>query len=511
MLGTTLLLALLAVPSRSQVVAAPAPVAPVVTVSPVAGVAPGLAVRAMPLQAPLLGSPSVLQPAPLAAAPASLPVIPQLASAAQISAQPAAAIAASSRKTAGVAQTAATNAGLAKARQSAAAAETQFGAGARFFDGAAVKLAESAAPVLPYSGGIAARKTDADWTPGTFRTSDGGTLHFKLRQAETPGKTPQVFVGGLALAESYDALFERQAKPASDQYFLWLRGHSPSEWKYSRTVYEQDARDLARMIVLAGERSGSSKIDLVLHSYGVLVFQRMVQLDNADARRALQLLKDARVTLLMSTTHYGNSETAAGEQYAQMAKVIRSLIGWLDTMDSWADLWQASAKLSPMLAPQIYASLAAWKVQREAVLALASKGGVDELLNHLAEPWDPAIDHIRLDLIARVRQNGADSGWQEAFLKRANDTSRLEFTKADVARIRKLGVHLDLVHSHDDQLVPWVSAKLLFDLLGMRAPKTVPPVGTVLESTDKLFRVTIVDGDHYFPLKKPADMEKHLG
>ena len=349
------------------------------------------------------------------------------------------------------------------------------------------------------------------WTAGSFQSSDGAALRFKLRKAETPGKTPAVYVGGLALAESYDSLFERQTQPSSDQYFLWLRGHSPSGWKHSKTVYEQDARDLARMINLAAERSDSATVDLVLHSYSVLVFQKMVQMGkDADVRRALEHLKGARVTLLMSTTHYGDSETAAGEQYAQMAKVIRALIDWLDTMDSWAELWEQTARLNPMIAPQVYAGLAAWKVQREAVLALASKGAVDELKKHLAEPWDPAIDHLRQELLERVGRNSAQSGWQEALLKRANDTSRLDFTKADVERMRRLGIRLDLVHSHDDQLIPWVSAKLLFDLLGIKAPKSVPPVGTILQSKDGLFRVTIVEGDHYYPLKKPAEMDDHL-
>ncbi|MCX5790310.1 MAG: hypothetical protein NTX64_17655, partial [Elusimicrobia bacterium] len=378
------------------------------------------------------------------------------------------------------------------------------------FDGAQILKGVSEAPALPYWGGVAAKAEDG-WTAGTFRTSDDATLHFKMRQGEPQGKAPTVFVGGLALAESYDSLFERQAKPESDQFFLWLRGHAPSEWKQSKTVFDQDARDLARMIVLAGERSGSSKIDLVLHSYSVLVFQKMVQLhDDAEVAKALALLKDARVILLMSTTHYGDSETAAGPQYAQMAKVIRSLIGWLDTMDSWADFMEASARLNPFIAPQVYTTLAMWKVQREAVLGLASKGAVDELAKHLSEPWDPAIDHIRQDLLKRVASNSAKSGWQEALLKRANDTSLLDFTKADVELIRLLGIHLDLVHAHDDQLVPWVSAKLLFDLLGVPAPNKVPRVGTVMQSPDGLFRVTIVKGDHYFPLKRPAEMEDQL-
>jgi len=372
------------------------------------------------------------------------------------------------------------------------------------FDGTG-RRATASHPV-PAAGGEA-----PGWTADTFRGADGGTLHFRSRQGSYPAQTPTVYAGGLALAESYESIFTAEARPAADQYFLWLRGHAPSPWAPTTRVYDADALDLARMIVTAGRRSGSGRIDLALHSYSVLVFQRMLQLRrDPEVRQALALLRGARVTLINATTHYGDSETAAGAQYAEMAKAIRMLVQWLDMMDSYAAAWEAAARLNPVAAPSIRAGLAAWRLQREAVLALASKGAVDELRKHLAEPWAPAIDFIRRDLLEKVARNAQDRGWQEALLRRANDTSKLEFRKSDVALLRRLGVRIDVVHSHDDQLIPWVSAKLLLDLMGIAAPEAAPPADTVLRSPDGLFRLFVVDGDHYFPLKQPAAMGELL-
>ncbi|MFA6316164.1 MAG: alpha/beta hydrolase, partial [Elusimicrobiota bacterium] len=299
----------------------------------------------------------------------------------------------------------------------------------------------------------------AGWTPGELRSpADNAVLRYRSRRAPAAGRAPPtVFVGGLALAESYDSYFKTQAA-AGDEHFLWLRGHQPSAWTPTRSVYDNDARDLAAMIVAAARSSGSGKVRLVAHSYGVLVFQRMLQLtEHAEVRQALSLLKGSRVTLLNVTTHYGDSETVAGEEYAQMAKIIRAFIGWLDLMDSQAAFMRKSMEFNPALAPMVLPALMAWEIQRTAALSMASQGAVQQLKDHLAQRWDPSIDSVRRRILRVIGRNSGDPGWQEAFLRRANDTSKLDFKPADVARLRKLGIGLDLIHSKDDQLIPWPS------------------------------------------------------
>ncbi|MBI5883563.1 MAG: alpha/beta hydrolase [Elusimicrobia bacterium] len=360
-------------------------------------------------------------------------------------------------------------------------------------------------------GSVDAQEDDGDitrgWAPGKLRSqADGAVLTYRSRKSQGPSSnSPIVFIGGLALAESFDSYFKTQA-PSSDEYFLWLRGHQPSAWTATREVYDSDGRDMAAMIVEAARSSGSGQVRLVAHSYGVLVFQRMLQLSRfPEVRQALNLLKGGRVTLLNVTTHYGDSETAGGDQYAQMARIIRAFISWLDMMDSQAALMRRSMELNPALAPAIIPALMAWEIQRTQALSMASQGAVKELKGHLAQRWDPPIDAVRRRLLKVIGRNSSDPGWQEAFLRRANDTSKLEFTKTDAERLRTLGIGLDLIHSKDDQLIPWVSAKLLFDLLAVPTPDKAPGAGSSFESADGLFRAKVVDGDHYFPLRKPAE------
>ena len=40
---------------------------------------------------------------------------------------------------------------------------------------------------------------------------------------------------------------------------------------------DSDARDLARMVVIASRESASGKVELALHSFGTLIFQRLLQ------------------------------------------------------------------------------------------------------------------------------------------------------------------------------------------------------------------------------------------
>ena len=362
------------------------------------------------------------------------------------------------------------------------------------------------APRVRYS-----RTSEDGWGLASFKSAaDNSPISYKFRSG-SKSQPPMVFIGGLALAESYDSLFETQPQAESDQYFAWLRGHQPTDFQPTKEVYEADARDMARMIVLAAERAGSKSVSLTLHSYGVLVFQRMVQLhQDLEVQQAMRLLKGGRVTLINTTTHYGHSETAAGAQYAQMAKVIQAIVQQLDLMDSYSAALESSLKVNPFLAPMVVPQLFALKMQRDMLLGLASKGAVDELRKQLSDPWSPALDHVRLNILKIVGENAATPGWQEAFLRRADATSMLDFTKEDVQRIRDYGIRLEIIHAAQDQLIPWVSAKLAFELFGFKVPEKAPAAGREFRDQSGMFHLKVVDSDHYYPLREPQKLDRDL-
>lgn len=468
------LLVAAALPSRAAVVEA----VPAFEAAPAAlpaGALPALAapsVFAAPaLSAPLLAAPAPLAPAPaLAAAPAAL--APSAAPAFAAAAAPAAAPA------------------LAPAP-------------------AASAREDSAHPSTEQAASDAARDFDG-FTRGSFESTDGLQIAFKSRPGPA-GQAPRVYSGGLALNESFDPLFARSAPPARPEYFLWTRGHRPTGWTPTKTPIDADARDLARMIVLAAKETGSAKVELALHSFGTLVFQRLVQLhEEPEVAAALRLLSGSRVTLLNATTHYEGSERRAGQQFEQMGQATRQLVDSLNMMDQAAETWQAALSLNPFLGPAIQFWMDEYRLARGQLLALASQGATDMMRKDLSQPWDPAIDSIRRGFIAALEEDSKNHGWQESLLRRSSDMFRLEFTKSDAARIRRLHIHLDLLHSSGDQLLNWESARSLFERLGIPAPETAPAPGTVLTDPTGRFRATIVDGDHYYPLKKRDDLARHL-
>jgi len=126
------------------------------------------------------------------------------------------------------------------------------------------------------------------------------------------------------------------------------------------------------------------------------------------------------------------------------------------------------------------------------------------LLKKLSQPWDPAVDRFRLRLLKAVQGGASRPGWREALLRRSDDTLRLEFTKKDVEFLRRYKMRINLVHARRDTIVPWVNARLLFTLLGIPAPEAVPPAGSVLRDPSGLFQLTVVEGDHMFPVTQPA-------
>ncbi|MEK7858516.1 MAG: hypothetical protein AAB320_05165 [Elusimicrobiota bacterium] len=374
--------------------------------------------------------------------------------------------------------------------------------GALRFDGARLLEGGAEAPSV-YAG--PSGQDAGGWSQGSFLSPvDEAVLHFKRRASDSQEKRPpMVFVGGLGLSESFDAMFA--AQPArSDQVFLWLRGNAPSPWAAARHPMDVDARDLARMIVTAAEQAGSSRVELALHSYASLVFQRMLQMEEQpEVRQALGLLRGSRVFLLNATTHFKGSESAAGPEYEKMTQATKMLVGWLDMMESAAALWRQTPIWSPAF-PAAQAWLMSWDFQRGQALELAAKGVVAQLRDHLKGPWAPEVEESRLQAVARLERNAHDAGWQEALVRRVNDGALLEAQAGDVARMAELGIRSEVVVSHDDQIIPWSVSKVFLAHLGVAAPDAVPPAGTVLRSRDGLVTVRIVAGDHYVPLKSPA-------
>ncbi|MDE2144158.1 MAG: hypothetical protein KGJ84_17255, partial [Elusimicrobia bacterium] len=343
------------------------------------------------------------------------------------------------------------------------------------------------------------------WSRASFVSAVGGLEIAYKHRAGPAGSVPRVYAGGLALNESFDPLFARPGAPARPEYFLWMRGHAPTGWTPTATPIDADARDLARMIVLSARETRSTKVELALHSFGTLIFQRMVQLRaEPEVAQALDLLSGSRVFMLNATTHYEGSEKRAGRQFEQMGTATKQFVGWLDSMDGVADMWRTAAEFNPFLA----AGQAAWKFQRDQIVAMASKGAADMMRADLQTPWAPEIDPIRRGFLAALARDSQNHGWQEALLRRSSDMFKLEFTKQDAALVRRMKIGLELIHATEDQLLNWVSAQTLFERLGIAAPDQAPKAGTVLTDKSGLFRATIVAGDHYYPLKQRDDLAR---
>jgi hypothetical protein len=479
--------------------------------APAFGAAPlGAAVLAPSLSAPSSFSPSASLSAP-AAALAPLPAVAAAAPAAAPAATAFSAAASDGPAVAGAASAPApalSAAGIPAASARAAApalrsarptAEPELTAAARAADGAVFDGSRAAAPAHERDG----------WTLGSFESAAGGAVGYKARLA-APERGARVYSGGLALNESFDPLFATPRESAPSQFFLWTRGHPPTDWTPTAVVIDADARDLARMIVAASRRSGSKKVELALHSFGTLVFQRLIQLrGDPEVDAALKLLSGSRVVLLNATTHYDGSEERAGADFARMGDATRTFIDWLNAMDSAVAAWKKAVAFNPWLAPADLLWSGLWDFQRGQLMSMASREAAAMMRQDLAAPW-PAHNDIREGFLKDLARDSQDPGWQESLLRRSSDMFRLEFTPEDVAYIRRLGIRLDLVHATGDQLLNWQSARILFERLGIEAPDAAPSAGAVLTDRDGKFRATLVDGDHYFPLKQPEKLAKVL-
>ena len=322
------------------------------------------------------------------------------------------------------------------------------------------------------------------------------------------------------------------------------------------------------MIVLAARESKATKVELALHSFGTLVFQRMIQLrEEPEVREALKLLAGSRVTLLNATTHYAGTERRAGREFEQMGVATRNFVDWLDMMDEiaagwhrnaennaaagaavreslsnwrenaakmaelsvsinpfaaaavkmWMRQWNTAAAMADKAAdPNTYAEpsvemlLAQWREQRAQMLALASQGAANMMRADLAAPWPAEFDAIRQGFVAALARDSHDPAWQEALLRRSADMFRLEASPRDMDVLRRMKVRVDLIHSSGDQLLNWQSALVLYELMGIAAPAKAPPAGTELRDVTGRFRASIVAGDHYYPQKERDDLARRL-
>jgi hypothetical protein len=358
--------------------------------------------------------------------------------------------------------------------------------------------------------GALVKAQDLAWHAGSFTSADGALIQYKYRLCPDCGSAT-VFVGGLTLAESFETLFAQPGRPKTSQFFIWLRGFPPTQWHANQHLLEADARDVARFMGIAAQTSGAGRVNLALHSYANFIFQKMVQMAGDDeVGRALGSLQGGQVLFLDGTTNCKDCQAAAGPEGAQIASTVKLFEDWLDAGDDTAAAMAASAQLNPLLGPSVDASLAGWDMQRTTALAAGTQQADAAAVKDMETPWDHADNGIREKLLEQVKKNAGDPGWQEALMKRSNDTYQFDFTQQDVETIRRLGLRLDMVHAAKDQLIQWPWAQITMKFFGIPAPDQLPAPGSVLRDASGRFSFTVVAGDHYFPLKDPEGLASLL-
>ncbi len=356
------------------------------------------------------------------------------------------------------------------------------------------------------------RSSPSGWTPGAF-ASPVDDLRISYRSRGPNQGKPRIFVGGLALAQSFESYFRTQT-PTQRQYELTLRGLAPTKWSKAPDQLDADARDLGRMLVTAARETGAGSVELVVHSYSAFAFQRLLQLDDAQSREATLLLAGSRVVWIAATTHWKGSETQLmelmGPQFVLALENAKLQAAYLDSMDKVADGMRRLGESSPWLLPQATAWLIGWEAQRSALVYAAGEASAQLMRRHLEEPWDPEIDPIRRELHDAVARESGGLGWREAALRRMLASLPLDFTTADADRIRRLGIRLELLHAQDDQFIPWKAERFVLRALGIEAPEKMPAAGETLRDDSGLITVRVTSGDHYFPLKKPGAFREAL-
>ncbi|MFA6030179.1 MAG: hypothetical protein WC969_10015 [Elusimicrobiota bacterium] len=375
----------------------------------------------------------------------------------------------------------------------------------RRFDGTAAR--EEAAPAVAAD----APREAGSWRNALFASPAGGDIRYRFRMPErSQGRVPTVFVGGLALAESFEPYF--QTEPArAGQFVLWLRGLAPTELGPRTQMLDADTRDLARLIVTAARESGSERVDLALHSYSTLLFQRMLALhEDPEVAAALKLLRGAHVSAITGSTHYDHTEYDVGLEFVFRKKLAEAIVSMQDMRDGMSKLLWSMSRWNPFLLPMAYSFEFYNRLKELMILRASGKSIADQLKTHLKDPWAPDIDPIRLKLLAQLEEAWRQKEWQKASLLRTVDMHALEFTPQDVQRLRALGIRLDVIIAKDDQVLPWALQRDLLARFGIETPKETPPPGTVYADREGTVRAQVVDSDHYFPLREPGQLKEIL-
>ncbi|MCX5787755.1 MAG: hypothetical protein NTX64_04485 [Elusimicrobia bacterium] len=324
------------------------------------------------------------------------------------------------------------------------------------------------------------------------------------------GRVPTVHVGGLALAESFEPYFQTQPAQAG-QFVLWLRGLAPSELGPKTQLLDADTRDMAHLIVTAAREAGTERVDLALHSYSSLLFQRMLALyEEPVVAEALKLLRGARVAVIAGSTHYDRTEYDVGLEFVFRKHLAEAIVAMQGLNNSISNLLWSMSLLNPFISPMAYAYDLHNRMQELLILQASGKSIADQLKAHLKDPWAPSIEPIRLKLLAQIEAAWRQEEWQKASLWRTVDMHALEFSPHDVERMRALGVRLDIVVANQDQVLPWAIQRDLLARVGIDTPEWVPAPGTILTDRSGMVRARIVDSDHYFPLRKPAELASIL-
>lgn len=389
------------------------------------------------------------------------------------------------------------------------ALEEQTQAGRVRFDQAAAKPeppAVDAGPSPVYSSA-------QGWELESFRGDGGLEIFYRRRPGDEKfeGLRPRVFAGGLALNDSFATLLAGRSA-SRPEYVLSTRGHAPTGWAPTAHPLDADARDLARLLALAAGTSRSRRVELVLHSFGTLVFQRMLQLRGDPlVDKGLEAVSESKVVFLNGTTRYQGSELRAGAPYALTGQLARGSVDWLDSSDAAAELAASAAQLNPFAAPAAEAWLARYRALRAQSVAMATRGAAAATRRDLQARWSPRLEPQRQLFLERLEREADDAGWQEALLRRSADMFRLDMTQEDVKHLRRLSVDLHIVHGRDDDMINWESARALLELFGLPSPAQAPEPGTILSRGGNRFKAHIVDGDHYWPLKQPDALGRFLG
>jgi hypothetical protein len=135
--------------------------------------------------------------------------------------------------------------------------------------------------------------------------------------------------------------------------------------------------------------------------------------------------------------------------------IAESVAAMMDARKSLADILWDMAKLNPLGIPWTMAWDVLSRMPADMMLSLSAQTISGQIKRALKDPWPPSIEPVRRRILDIVDKSSAWHDWQESTLRRTVEAHTLEFSPGDAARMRDLGLKLDLVIAHDDQVIPW--------------------------------------------------------